>query len=133
VRDGRAMTLPVKLAERPPRETEVAPADDQPPQRYPGQPSPLGVTVRNIDAELMQHLDLPAGTQGVVVQRVDPAGPAFDAEIQRGHVLLEINRRPVKSADDYRRMMAEVHSGDVLTLYMFRPGSGRALLTVKID
>jgi hypothetical protein len=29
--------------------------------------------------------------------------------------------------------MADVHSGDVLTLYVFWPGSGRALLTVKID
>jgi serine protease Do len=133
VRDGRAMTVPVKLAERPPRDTDVAPADDRPPQRYLGQPSPLGLTVRNIDAELKGHLDMPAGTEGVVVSRVDPAGPAFDAEIQRGHVLLEINRRPVKSAEDYRRMMADVHSGDVLTLYVFRPGSGRALLTVKID
>ena len=133
VRDGRAMTLPVKLAERPPRENDAAPADDQQPQRYPGQPSLLGLTVRNIDAELKQHLDLPQGTEGVVVSRVDPSGPAFDAEIERGYVLLEINRRPVKSADDYRRMMADVHSGDVLTLYVFRPGSGRALLTVKID
>ena len=48
-------------------------------------------------------------------------------------LLLEINRRPVRSAEDYRRLMADVHSGDVLTLYVFRPGSGRALLTVKID
>jgi len=133
VRDGRAMTLPVKLAERPPRENDVAPADDQPLPRYPGQPSPLGLTVRNIDAELKQHLDLPAGSEGVVVSRVDPSGPAFDAEIERGHVLLEINRRPVRSAEDYRRLMADVRSGDVLTLYVFRPGSGRALQTVKID
>jgi serine protease Do len=133
VRDGRAMTLPVKLAERPPRENEAAAADDQPLQRYSGQPSLLGLTVRNIDAELKQHLDLPQGTEGVVVSRVDPSGPAFDAEIERGHVLLEINRRPVRSADDFRRLMADVHSGDVLTLYVFRPGSGRALLTVKID
>jgi len=93
----------------------------------------LGLTVRNLDGELMQHLALPAGTQGVVVSRVDPAGPAFDAEIERGHVLLEINRRPVRSVDDYRRLMSEVHSGDVLTLYVYKPESGRALLTVKID
>ena len=133
VRDGRAMTLPVKLAERQPRENDAAPVDDQPLQRYSGQPSLLGLTVRNIDAELKQHLDLPQGAEGVVVSRVDPSGPAFDAEIERGHVLLEINRRPVRSADDFRRLMADVHSGDVLTLYVFRPGSGRALLTVKID
>jgi serine protease Do len=110
-------------------------ADEQPLQRYVGQPSsPLGLTVRNIDAELLQHLKLPAGTEGVIVSRVDPAGPAFEADILRGHVLLEINRRPVKSVDDYRKLMAGVHSGDVLTLYLYKPEqSGRALQTVKID
>ena len=133
VRDGRAMSVPVKLAERQTREDNSEPANEQPLQKYLGQTSPLGLTVRNLDGELMKHLDLPSGTQGVVVSRVDPAGPAFDAEIQRGHVLLEINRRPVRSVDDYRRLMADVHTGDVLTLYVYRPETGRALLTVKID
>jgi serine protease Do len=125
------MTVPVKLAERPLRD-EDEPANEQPIQRYPGT-SPLGLTVRNLDAELLQHLGLPSGTQGVVVARVDPAGPAFDAEIERGHVLLEINRRPVRSVDDYHRIMSGVHSGDVLTLYVYKPESGHALHTVKID
>jgi len=71
----------------------------------------------------------------VVVTRVDPAGPAFDADIQSGHVLLEINRRPVRSVEEYRRLMAGAQSGDVLTLYVFRPGSdpAHALHTIKID
>ncbi|HZJ31306.1 MAG TPA: trypsin-like peptidase domain-containing protein [Vicinamibacterales bacterium] len=136
VRDGRSLTVPVKLAERPPRprDDDAIPADEQPLQRYLGPPSPLGLTVRDIDAELLQHLKLPAGTEGVVVSRVDPAGPAFEADVQRGHVLLEINRRPVKSVADYRKVMAGVHSGDVLTLYLYKPEqSGRALQTVKID
>ena len=47
---------------------------------------------------------LPAGMQGVIISRVDPLSPAFDAEIERGHVLLEINRHPVRSVDDYRRL-----------------------------
>jgi serine protease Do len=134
VRDGRSLTVPVKLAERPlrPRDVNPEPSDEKPQPRYPGQ-APLGLTVRSLDAELKQHLALPAGTQGVVVSRVDPNGPAFDADIERGHVLLEINRRPVRSVEDYRRLMSEVHSGDVLTLYVFKPESGRALLTVKID
>ena len=133
VRDGHSLTIPVKLAERPLREDTDDPVSEQPSQRYAGQTSPLGLIVRNLDNELLQHLDLPSDTQGVVVSRVDPAGPAFDAEIQRGHVLLQINRRPVKSVEDYRRLMTGVHSGDVLTLYVYRPESGYALLTVKVD
>jgi serine protease Do len=133
VRDGRAMTVPVKLAERPTNREDNNEASEQPLQRYLSQASPIGLTVRNLDGELMKHLDLPSDTRGVVVSRVDPAGPAFDADIQRGHVLLEINRRPVPSVEEYRRLMADVHSGDVLTLYVYRPETGRALLTVKVD
>jgi S1-C subfamily serine protease len=32
----------------------------------------------------------------VIVSRVEPMSPAFDADIERGHVLLEINRQPVQ-------------------------------------
>jgi serine protease Do len=132
VRDGRPLTVPVKLAERPHDGEEAEDASPLPNAPVPA--SPLGLTVRNLDAELLRHLNLPADTQGVVISRVDPAGPAFDAEIQRGYILLEINRHPIRSVDDYRRIMAAAHSGDVLTLYVYKPQElGRALQTVKLD
>jgi serine protease Do len=131
VRDNRSMNIAVKLAERRARADEVPARDER------SQPTmrglPLGLAVRNLDDELLQHLDLPNGTRGVVVSRVDPTSAAADAEIQRGHVLLEINRQPVKSVEDYRRLVAAAKPGDVLTLYIYKPESGRALQTVKID
>ena len=134
VRDGRTMNVAVKLAERP--RDEIAESTEEAQPRLPGgQEGSLGLSVRNIDGELRQRMALPTGTSGVVVTRVDPAGPAFDADIQSGHVLMEINRRPVRSVEDYRRLMAGAQSGDVLTLYVYRPGSEppRALHTIKID
>ena len=67
--------------------------------------------------------------QGVVVSRVEPMSPAFDADIERGHVLLEINRQPVRSIDDYRRLTANARAGDILTLYVYKPESDRARCT----
>jgi serine protease Do len=131
VRDGRTMNVPVKLAERPLRDEGVEAADERPQPAL--REALLGMAVRNLDAELLRHLDLPEGTHGVVVSRVDPMSPAADADIQRGHVLLEINRHPIRSVDDYRRLVAAAHSGDVLTLYVYKPESGRALHTVNID
>ena len=131
VRDGRTMNVPVKLAERRLREDDIEPASErQQPRR---RELPLGMAVRELDGELLQHLDLPSGTHGVVVARVDPAGAAFEAEIQRGHVLLQINRQPVRSVDDYKRLVSAAKSGDVLTLYIYNPGSGPALYTLTID
>ena len=51
--------------------------------------------------------------------------PAFDADIERGHVLLEINRHPVRSVDDYRRLTANAKTGDILALYIYKPEIAR--------
>ena len=68
------------------------------------------------------------------VSRVDPMSPAFDADLERGHVLLEINRHPVRSVEDYRRLTANAKVGDVLTLYIYMPESDqRQLHTIKIE
>jgi serine protease Do len=132
VRDGRTMNVPVKLAERPLRPENVdAAADERPQSRR--RELPLGMAVRNLDDELLKHLDLPSGTHGVVVSQVEPAGAADEAQIQRGHVLLEINRQRVRNVDDFRRLVSAARSGDVLTLYIYNPGSGRTLHTLKID
>jgi S1-C subfamily serine protease len=60
--------------------------------------------------------------------------PAFDADIERGHVVLEVNRHQVHSVDEYRRLTSAARPGDVLTLYLYQPEiEQRALHTVKIE
>jgi serine protease Do len=132
LRDGRSMNVPVKLAERPLRDQRQNRPGAQP--RPSSQRGPtLGLSVREIDRDYSARANLPAGIEGVVVSRVEPMSPAFDAEIERGHILLEINRQSVRTVEDFRRLTANADSGDVLTLYLFKPESGRALHTLKID
>jgi serine protease Do len=138
LRDGRAMTLPIKLAERPQRDRRAPQSeDDQQPQPSSARGPALGLSVREIDGEFAQRFRLPDGTQGVIVSRVEPMSPAFDADVERGHVLLEINRQPVRSIDDYRRLTTSARPGDIFTLYLFKPeigdGGQRALHTVRIE
>jgi S1-C subfamily serine protease len=60
--------------------------------------------------------------------------PAFDAEIERGFVLLEVNRRPVLTVADYRRLTGTLHAGDVLAFYLYLPSDEqRSLRTIRID
>jgi serine protease Do len=135
VRDSRSMNVPVKLAERPQRDRRTVDSDQD------GQPQPssqrgpaLGLSVREIDRDFAARFKLPEGTQGVVISRVEPMSPAFDADIERGHVLLEVNRHPVHSVDDFRRLTANARTGDILTLYLYQPEiEQRALHTVKIE
>jgi serine protease Do len=134
VRDGREVVMPVRLTERPSREAEVRPVA---PSAMPADTDPaalLGLTVRDLDAGAFNRLHLPRDTRGVLIARVDPLSAAVDAEVQRGTVLLEINRRPVQSTSDYTRLASAIHPGDVLTLYVYVPDIGqRQLKIVRID
>ena len=135
VRDNHPINIPVKLTERPPREQKRAAGDEeQAPQPSSQRGSAIGLSVRDLDRDFAARFKLPDGMEGVVISRVEPMSPAFDAEVERGHVLLEINRHPVRSVDDYRRLTANVKTGDILALYIYRPESdSRALHTVKIE
>jgi serine protease Do len=133
VRDGRAMNVPVKLAEKQTRNRRLLQGDGQP-QPSSQRGAALGLSVREMDDDFTERRQIPAGIEGVVVSRVEPMSPAFDADIETGHVLLEINRQPVRSYEDYRRLTANVHSGDVLALYIYKPDPPRRELhTVKVD
>ncbi len=67
----------------------------------------LGLTVRDLDAAAFNRLRLPSDTRGVLITRVEPLSASFDADVQRGTVLLEINRKPIVSVADYRRIAAQ--------------------------
>jgi Do/DeqQ family serine protease len=58
----------------------------------------LGIRVQPLTPELTSELGLQAGAQGVLVAEVDPNGPAADAGIQRGDVVVQVNRQPIRSA-----------------------------------
>jgi serine protease Do len=136
LRDGREFTTTVKLSERPSRDGDARRRDAAPPVAVPGQgpDALLGLSVRDLDAAAFNRLRLPRDTRGVLVTRVDPMSAAFDADLQRGTVLLEINRKPILSVADYNRVAAAVRPGDILTLYVYTPDvAQRQLKTVRLD
>jgi serine protease Do len=140
VRDGRSLSVPVKLSERPLRgnrasDTRDDISSDERPTRPSSQPgTALGLSVRELDREFIERFRLPDDLEGVVVARVEPMSPAFDAEIDRGHVVLEVNRRPVRTPEEYRRLANAVRPGDILAVYTYVPEiQQRQLRTVRID
>jgi serine protease Do len=130
VRDGRPMSLVVKLAERPGaqpvREASGAGLDMRGPA--------LGLFVRELDREFRMRYRVPDDWRGVIVSRVEPLSPASDAEIARGHVVLEINRHVTATVDDFRREVASARPGEVLTFFLFNPDrQQRELRTVRAE
>jgi serine protease Do len=135
VRDGREQSVTVKLVERPLRD-ELERADAASPDIKKLEPtlSPLGLQVRDLDRQTSERLELPKTIHGILIARVEPMSASFDAGIERGTVLMEINRRPVESVADFRRLVAAAKTGDVLTLYIYAPDiPQRQIKTVRVD
>jgi serine protease Do len=140
MRDGKRQTVSVKLAERPMRGEDAQPEPvgnrPRPPQPQPEPPGErtLGLTVRELDRTFFGRIEIPATVQGVVISRVDPTGPGFQALLRRGLVIMEINRRPIRSIAEYDRQIGAARAGDVLTLYVYDPTiAQRSLVTVTVE
>src|SRR6202522_1264835 len=62
----------------------------------------LGIAISDLTPDVRQQLNLPPDVKGVAVAQVQPGSPAEDAGLSGGDVILEINRKPVSSADQFR-------------------------------
>ena len=134
IRDGRAREVSVKLAERANnREVEAPAAPAERSLRRVG-PGELGLSLVEIDDGNSHRFDVPAGMTGLLVQRVEPLSPASDAGIERGDVILEINRQAVNSVAGMRRVIGAAAPGAVLAVYLYDPDiDQRAIRTVRTE
>lgn len=95
-RDGKVKELEVKLKEFP-QDKQLAKG-----KASPGQSDDVtdGITVDDLTAEARQQFDIPGKVKGAVVTDVEPNSPAADAGLRPGDVILEINKKAVKNAED---------------------------------
>jgi serine protease Do len=75
-----------------------------------------GVQVQDLSSDIMQQLNLPAGTHGVVVTSVDPSSAAAAAQLNRGDVIQEVNHKPINSTNEYQQALSGVGKQPVLLL-----------------
>jgi serine protease Do len=121
-RNGQQKQASVTVADRtklfPDRneQTEDASDDTQP------SPSKLGLTVRSITPEMAQRIGTPEG-KGVVVTEVKPDSFADDIQMAQGDVILQINRQPVNSEEDFKKIMSKLKSGEDVA-FLVRRGRG---------
>jgi serine protease Do len=100
LRNGEPREFAVNLTELP--GTQVAAARDRDDS---GNSALSGVSVQNLDADSAHDLGLPANAQGVVVTDVSPSSEAAEAGLQRGDVIQQVNRQPVRNTADFERAL----------------------------
>jgi serine protease Do len=102
LRDGKEQQVKVKLAEL---RAEAAKPENN--DRNPSQGARLGVSVQPLTPDIARQLGVPGNVSGLVVSDVDPAGPAAEAGIQPGDVIVEVNRQQVRSAADLQKALGK--------------------------
>jgi serine protease Do len=89
----------------------------------------LGLSVQGVTPELAGNLGL-AKAEGVVITSVQPGSPSDEAGLQRGDVISEVNRRPVRTLSDYEKAVSEAGK-DKNLLFLVRRGEGTLFLALK--
>ncbi|CAN5146956.1 DegQ family serine endoprotease [soil metagenome] len=101
IRNGRRMTVSVTVEQRPTEEELAQQLGDgnEGPARgnnaTPPTSQALGLSLQPITPQISRALNLPAGTSGVVISAVASGSDAADEGLQRGDVILSVNRQAV--------------------------------------
>jgi serine protease Do len=123
VRNGKEQTTTVTVANRAKLFASRLGEEEEGQEETTPTSSKLGVTVQNVTADLADRLSIPAG-KGVIVTEVKPGSFADDVGVSRGDVILEVNKQPINSEDDFRKIQQNLKSGQDV-VFLVRQGRGR--------
>ena len=119
LRERKEVTLTVAVGEL--KEEEVVAAVPE--------KGELGMTVQRLTPQIAESLGLDKA-DGVVVTAVEPGSAADEAGIRRGDVIMEIDRKPIRSLDEYKKSVAAIRKGKGV-LFLVRRGESTLFLALK--
>jgi serine protease Do len=122
VRNGKKDEAAVTVADRAKLFAARLGEDDDNEEASAPAPSKLGLTVRAVTADIADRLQIPVG-KGVIVQDVKAGSFADDIGVARGDVILEVNKQPVNSEEDFSRIQSTMKSGQDVVFLVRRRGA----------
>jgi serine protease Do len=134
VRDGREMKLTITGREQPSDFGAVARSNSSDRQSEPAtELEGLGLEVADLDKDVAEQLGV-KDAQGVVITDVQPGSPAANAGLSSSMIITEVNRKPVRSAKEFRAAVDEqsLEKG-VLLLVRSEEGSRFVVLRGEAD
>jgi serine protease Do len=119
IRDKKEQTVDVTIGEQP---KDLARGGEPAEEGAQADGGLAGLTVHDISPEFAQRFGLPDGEEGVVVTRVEPGSAVEDAGVQRGDLILEINRRAVPDVKEFQRIARGLGKDESVLLLINRQG-----------
>ncbi len=113
LRNGKEKTARLKVAEQP---EEIAksgiPGGEEVEQN-------LGLVVQEVNPQIQRRLRI-EDSEGVIITNVDSRGPAQEAGLRVGDLILEINKKQIRNLDDYRKVIDSIKNGETALLLVKR-------------
>ena len=118
IRSGSRKTITATLGEKE--------QQDQVSQSKPSEGEPLGgVQLGSLDRATRRRLRVPAGVNGVVVTSVQPGSTAERSNLEVDDVIVEVNKKAVKSVRGVKRIIRGRAEGTSILLRIFKRGGYR--------
>jgi serine protease Do len=118
LRNGKPMTVKVTVGTMP--RNGISPESIANGPAATSGSSLLGLTVQDITPQIRQQLGGYTGKGGVVI--TDVKGPAADAGLSPGDVILRVGNKPVNSVSEFRRETAHVKAGSTVLMLVSHQG-----------
>ena len=133
LREGKTQTLLVTLGRREEAEaTETAVAGEDP--VTPASKDVLGMTLGVLGADQLSDLNLPQGTEGLVVTGLDETGEAYDKGVRAGDVITEAGQQKVASIADLEARISEAKdAGRKSLLLLIRRGADPRFVALSVE
>ena len=90
----------------------------------------FGIAIRNLSETERETMNLQE-KRGVLVTRVEEESFADEIGLQEKDVIVSINRQPVSSADDVKRIQMTLKAGDAVAFRVMRPQPSRTGQTAE--
>ena len=119
LRDGEEVELEVKIGEQP--EDMATAFQKDKPQNF------LGMTLEPVSPANTKKYGYEPGS-GLVVTKIEADSPAAGAGMREGTLILEVNRHPVATVDDFRETVQRTGRGKNLLLLVRLGGMSRFLV-----
>ena len=122
LRNGKKDKVSVTLAKR---------SDSDVPERIGSKSDDdLGLELAELDPKTAKQLGLSEDEKGVLVTHVDSEGKGASAGIQRGDLIKEVNRTPVKDLKEFKKQIGKAESGDKVQVLVKRPNAGFLVMEI---
>jgi serine protease Do len=134
LRDGKRKELSVTVAEQPSdfgfaeESKQKGPEEEKQAEEL----DKLGIEAADLTPEMVKQFGYKEGTKGVVVTRVQPDGPAAEAGLQRGVLVVKVDKKRVANVKAFRDAVAAANLDKGVLLQVRSAEGGTDFVLVKV-